>query len=51
MTPVEAVETIARMGGIPCKAHPRDLQNLDGMLGELKAAGMVAMEVYYAAAG
>lgn len=47
MTPVEAVETIARLGGIPCIAHPRDLEDLDGILGELKAAGMVAMEVYY----
>ena len=47
MTPVEAVETIVRMGGIPCIAHPLDLENLDGMLVELKAAGMVAMEVYY----
>ena len=47
MTPVEAVETIVRMGGIPCIAHPRDLENIDDMLAELKAAGMVAMEVYY----
>ncbi|MCI0856749.1 MAG: PHP domain-containing protein [Chloroflexi bacterium] len=47
MTPVEAVETIVRMNGIPCIAHPRDLENLDAMLVELKAAGMVAMEVYY----
>lgn len=47
MTPVEAVETIVRMGGIPCIAHPRDLENLDDMLAELKAAGMVGMEVYY----
>ena len=47
MTPVEAVETIVRMGGIPCIAHPLDLEHLDGMLVELKAAGMVAMEVYY----
>ena len=47
MTPVEAVETIVRIGGIPCIAHPRDLENIDNMLAELKAAGMVAMEVYY----
>ncbi len=47
MTPVEAVETLVRMGAIACIAHPRDLENLDGMLAELKAAGMVAMEVYY----
>jgi len=47
MTPVEAVETIVRMGGIPCIAHPRDLDNLDDILAELTAAGMVGMEVYY----
>ena len=47
MTPVEAVETLVRMGSIPCIAHPRDLANLDGILAELKAAGMVGMEVYY----
>ena len=47
MTPVEAVETIVRMGGIPCIAHPRDLENIDDMLAELKSAGMVGMEVYY----
>ncbi len=47
MTPAEAVETIVRMGGIPCIAHPRDLKDLDNVLVELKAAGMVAMEVYY----
>jgi predicted metal-dependent phosphoesterase TrpH len=47
MTPTEAVETIVRLGGIPCIAHPRDLENLDDILAELKAAGMVGMEVYY----
>ncbi len=47
MTPVEAVETIVRMGGVPCIAHPRDLANLDDVLVELKATGMVGMEVYY----
>lgn len=47
MTPVEAVETIVSMGGLPCIAHPLDLEDLDAKLAELKAAGMVAMEVYY----
>ena len=41
------VETVVRMGGIPCIAHPRDLGNLDEILAELKAAGMMGMEVYY----
>ena len=47
MTPVDAVKTIVEMGGIPCIAHPLDLEDLDDILVELKAAGMVAMEVYY----
>lgn len=47
MTPVEAVELVVRMGGIACIAHPRDLEDLDDKLAELKAAGMAAMEVYY----
>ena len=47
MTPVEAVETIVRMGGVPCIAHPRDLDNLDDILAELTTSGMVGMEVYY----
>ncbi|MEX0786720.1 MAG: PHP domain-containing protein [Dehalococcoidia bacterium] len=47
MTPVEAVATIVRLGGVPCLAHPRDLEHLDELLVELKAAGLAAMEVYY----
>lgn len=47
LTPAEAVATIVRLGGVACLAHPGDLENLDDTLAELKAAGMVAMEVYY----
>jgi predicted metal-dependent phosphoesterase TrpH len=47
MTPPEAVEAIVRLGGVANLAHPRDLENLDGLLGEMKAAGLAAMEVYY----
>ncbi len=47
MTPAEAVKSIAGFGGVPALAHPRDLDGLDGLLAELKAAGLVAMEVYY----
>lgn len=46
-TPAEAVATIVRLGGVPCLAHPHDLQDLDAILTELKAAGLAAMEVYY----
>lgn len=47
MTPAEAVETIVRLGGVPCLAHPADLEGLDDILAELKAAGLVAIEVHY----
>ena len=47
MTPAEAVEMIAQLGGVPCIAHPRDLEEMDGVLAELKEAGLMGMEVYY----
>lgn len=47
MTPAESVQCIVARGGMACMAHPADLEGLDGILGELKAAGMAAMEVYY----
>lgn len=47
MTPAEAVAMIVRLGGVADLAHPADLQDLDDLLTELKAAGLSAMEVYY----
>ena len=47
MTPAESVRCIVERGGMACLAHPADLQGLDALLAELKAAGMAAMEVYY----
>jgi predicted metal-dependent phosphoesterase TrpH len=47
MTPAEAVATIVRLGGVACLAHPADLEGLDELLAELKAAGLAAMEVFY----
>lgn len=47
MTPAKAVATIARLGGVPCLAHPRDLEDLDGILAELKGAGLIGLEVHY----
>jgi hypothetical protein len=51
MTPAEAVQAIGRLGGVACLAHPRDITQddaaLDRIVGELKAAGLAAMEVYY----
>lgn len=47
MTPADAVASIARLGGVPCVAHPADLENIDELLTELKAAGLVGLEVHY----
>jgi predicted metal-dependent phosphoesterase TrpH len=47
LTPAEAVAIIARVGGVPCLAHPRDLDDLDIMLTEFKAVGLTALEVFY----
>jgi hypothetical protein len=47
MTPVEVVAFLAKKNGMPILAHPADLDNLDEMLHELKAAGLVGMEAYY----
>lgn len=47
MTPREAVEIIVRLGGVAVLAHPRDLDNLDHLLEDLKEVGLAGMEVYY----
>jgi predicted metal-dependent phosphoesterase TrpH len=47
LTPADAVATIVRLGGVACLAHPGDLEPLNDLLAELKAAGLAAMEVYY----
>jgi hypothetical protein len=49
LTPAEAVATIVRLGGVACLAHPADLEDLDGLLTALKAAGLSGMEVFYKA--
>jgi predicted metal-dependent phosphoesterase TrpH len=47
LSPAEVVEMIVDVHGLPTLAHPRDLEGLDGLLVEMKAAGLVGMEVYY----
>lgn len=47
MTPAEATATVVRLGGVACLAHPGELEDLDGTLAELKAAGLAALEVFY----
>ena len=36
------------MGGVSAIAHPAQVENLDGILEKLKAAGLKGMEVHYA---
>ncbi len=47
MTPVEAVALILRATGLPVLAHPLTINNLETMIIELKAAGLVGIEAYY----
>jgi hypothetical protein len=47
VTPVEAVELILRAGGLPVLAHPLFINDWQGMVVELKGAGLVGIEAYY----
>ena len=47
MIPVEAVELVIKTGGLPVLAHPLTVDNLETVVTELKAAGLVGIEAYY----
>ena len=47
MTPQEAEGLIKRANGLPVLAHPLTINNLEKMVIELKAAGLVGIEAYY----
>jgi 3',5'-nucleoside bisphosphate phosphatase len=47
VTPLEAVDVIARSGGVPVLAHPGRLKD-ETILDELVEAGLVGLEVFYA---
>ena len=50
MTPEQAVEMLARVGAPAVLAHPGHIANqegLDDLVGQLKQAGLVGMEVHY----
>jgi len=47
ITPVETVEIILRANGLPVLAHPLTISDLETMVIELKAAGLVGIEAYY----
>jgi len=46
-TPREAVELILRADGLPALAHPLTVGDPEKLIIELKAAGLVSIEVYY----
>ncbi len=48
LTPVEAVKLILKADGLPVLAHPLTAGDVEGTIVELKAVGLVGMEVYYA---
>ena len=48
MTPAEAVRMLVGVGGVPVLAHPAYLVDMAATIAEVKAAGVVGMEVYYA---
>lgn len=52
LSPAEAVQMILRAGGVPVLAHPFTLHTkseteLEGIIVELKLAGLLGVEVYY----
>jgi 3',5'-nucleoside bisphosphate phosphatase len=48
LTPAEAVGLVLKAGGLPVLAHPLTSGDAEGTVKELKAAGLVGIEVYYA---
>ncbi len=46
-TPVEAVQMVLEVGGLPVLAHPIEVGEREGILPGLKEAGLVGMEVHY----
>ena len=47
MTPVQTVELILRANGLPVLAHPLTVGDPEALVIELKAAGLVGVEIYY----
>jgi len=47
LVPLEATRLILQAGGLPALAHPLTVSDMETMVGELKAAGLVAIEAYY----
>jgi predicted metal-dependent phosphoesterase TrpH len=48
LTPVEAVQLILKANGLPVLAHPFTSVSAEEVIKELKPAGLIGLEVYYA---
>ena len=48
LNPIESVEMIKRVGGVPVLAHPTFMNDMESGITELKKVGLLGMEVYYA---
>lgn len=48
LTPVEAVQLVLKVNGLPVLAHPFTSVSPEDMIKELKPAGLIGLEVYYA---
>ncbi|PKB78892.1 MAG: hypothetical protein BZY88_16135 [SAR202 cluster bacterium Io17-Chloro-G9] len=48
MTPVNGVDLISSVGGVPVLAHPTYMNDMEANIANLKATGLVGMEVFYA---
>ena len=48
LNPIESVEMIKRVGGVPVLAHPTFMNDMESGITDLKKVGLVGMEVYYA---
>ena len=48
LNPIESVEMIKRVGGVPVLAHPTFMNDMENGIIELMKVGLVGMEVYYA---
>jgi predicted metal-dependent phosphoesterase TrpH len=46
ITPIQAIEVIARSGGVPVLAHPSRLKD-ETIIDELATSGLVGLEVFY----
>ncbi len=47
IAPAQAAELIIECGGLPVLAHPFTVDNMEAVVAELKAAGLVGIEAHY----